>query len=246
MPVSISRLNKLHQLEKKLGVKFKNIELLDRALCHKSYVHEHSKENLQDNERLEFFGDAVLKLIISEYLYNSYPEHHEGYLTKARAQIVSDSTLYKVSLDNDLPDFLLLSNNEQANAGGKRKSTAANLLEAIFGACFLDGGLETARRVVLELLAEEIENAIATCQLRDYKSLLQEKVQAMGWNLPEYKVVKEEGPEHEKMFFVRVTVGSGLKKFKDTGSGRTKKEAEQIAASNLLNKEAFQKLASAG
>jgi ribonuclease-3 len=246
MAVSMARLQKLHQLEKKLGVKFKNLELLDQALCHKSYVHEHPGENLLDNERLEFFGDAVLKLVISEYLFNNYPEHHEGYLTKARALIVSDQTLFKVSLENDLPDFLLLSKNEKHNEGGRRKSIAANLVEAIFGACYLDGGIDIARKVVIDLLGGEIKSAIETCQLRDYKSLLQEKVQAMGWNLPEYKVVKEEGPEHEKKFFVRVSIGSGLKKFRETGHGLTKKEAEQMAAKTILEKETFQKLASAG
>lgn len=242
MPVSLIRLQKLHQLEKKLGYKFKDVEFLNQALSHKSYVHEHPGEKLADNERLEFFGDAVLKLIISEYLFNNYPEHHEGYLTKARAQIVSDATLFEVSLNNNFPDYLLLSKNEQLNEGGKRKSTAANLLEAIFGACYLDGGIDNARSVILKLMESVITNAVATCQLRDYKSLLQEKVQAMGWNLPEYKVEKEEGPEHNKTFFVRVTVGSGLKKHKAKGHGQTKKEAEQIAARNILEKDIFSKV----
>ncbi len=237
MALSVERLKKIKEFQKKFNISFKDQELLNRVFCHKSYVNDHKHEFLEDNERLEFFGDAVLKLVVSEYLYLKYPEKQEGYLTKLRAMIVSDSTLAEIALANGLGEYLLLSKNDAENEGHKRKSTNANLLEALFGACYLDQGLEYARKVIHRFMKDFIDQAGKADALNDYKSMLQEHVQALGWGLPKYKVTKEEGPEHKKTFYLQVFVGNGWHKIKANGKGRTKKEAEQDAARNILEQE---------
>ncbi len=239
MVLSVERVQQLKQFQIKFGIKFNDLELLNRAFCHKSYIHENKQAKMKDNERLGFFGDAVLKLAISEYLYKKYPDEPEGYLTKARAMIVSDATLSKIALELDLPEYLLLSKNEKQQGGGSRKSISANVLEAFFGAYYLDRGLDLAKEIIYKFLEHEIIFAVQNCGERDYKSMLQEKTQALGWPLPDYKVVKETGPEHEKIFFMQVTVGAGFKKFKEKAEGPTKKEAEQAAARKILDRTVF-------
>lgn len=234
MVLSVQRLQTLHEMEKYLGVSFTNIELLNNALTHRSFARENKNNTLPDNERLEFLGDAILKLIVSEYLFKTYPQQNEGYLTKLRSLIVSDTMLAEISKIHKLGNFLQMSKNEFTNGGAMRKSNIANLLEALFGAVFLDQGLDKARELVLKLLQPLFAQAEAMIKVTDYKSLLQEQVQALGWKLPEYRVIQELGPEHDKTFMVQVRVGKGLKKYKEEGSGRTKKEAEQMAAEKLL------------
>lgn len=237
MALSIDRLKKIKEFQKKFNIVFNDQELLNRVFCHKSYVNDHKHEFLEDNERLEFFGDAVLKLVISEYLYLKYPERQEGYLTKLRAMIVSDATLADIALAHKMGEYLLLSKNDADNEGHKRKSTNANLLEAFFGACYLDQGLDYAREIIYRFMKDMIDQAGKSEALNDYKSMLQEHVQAMGWGLPKYKITKEDGPEHKKMFYLQVFVGNGWRKHKANGQGRTKKEAEQDAAKNILENE---------
>jgi ribonuclease-3 len=228
------RLEQLQEVQQNLGIKFQDTELLNRALTHKSYVHEHRGEEIQHNERLEFFGDAVLKLVVSEYLVNAYPESDEGVLTKIRAAVVSDASLASFAKKRGLGDFLLMSHNEEKTGGAKRRSNLANMTEALLGALYIDGGLDNVKPLVLEFLQPEIARYEEGSLFRDYKSVLQELAQREGWGLPEYKVTKEDGPDHRKVFWVQVRVGKSLRKTRTDGMGKTKKEAEQRAARQAL------------
>lgn len=227
---------KLVELQKLLGIQFKDQALLTQALTHKSFANENRQFKLQDNERLEFFGDAVLKLVVSELIMKKYPQHKEGELTKIRAAVVSDAYLAQVSAKINLGSFLLLSPNESKTGGAKRKSNLANAFEALLGAIYLDQGIVQAGNFVEGLFSEAVDHTRAKNGYRDCKSELQEWVQQEGLNLPEYKVLKEEGPDHQKVFVVQVKIGRGLLKQKGEGKGSTKKEAEQLAASHLLAK----------
>jgi len=233
--ISVERQEILKAVEKLLNITFKDKELLDKALTHKSYTHESGHEKRPHNERLEFFGDAVLKLVISEYLLLKYPEHTEGQLTKVRASAVSDNHLYKLSRDLELGKFLRMSINEKRTGGEKRKSNLANLLEALFGAAYLDTGIAGSTKLILSVMKKSIDLIILEDKEKDFKSSLQEFVQRAGWQLPDYKVIKETGPDHHKLFTISVRVGKGLKRAKSDGVGRTKKDAEQEAAKNLID-----------
>ncbi|MBU0581224.1 MAG: ribonuclease III [Candidatus Margulisbacteria bacterium] len=228
------RIINLKEIQSKLNLEFKDLALLNTALTHKSYVHEQKNKELSHNERLEFFGDAVLKLVVSEFLIKTYPDRDEGELTKIRAALVSDTSLANFSKKQGLGSFLLMSNNERKTGGAKRKSNLANALEALLGALYLDEGLDKVRPIILEFVKPELTRYEEGTLLKDYKSVLQELVQQEGWNLPEYKVTKEEGPDHRKVFWIQVKVGKGLKKYKSEGAGKTKKEAEQRAARQIL------------
>ena len=232
MALTLTRVDKLKDFQKAFQIEFKNLGLLNTALTHCSYAK--TGQDPADNERLEFLGDAVLKLVISEYLFARFPEKDEGFLTKIRAVLVSDSLLADIGARSGLGEYLLLSRNEERNGGRARKSNLANSVEAVIAAYYLDSGLDRAREFLLRiyepLLAGEIEQAGD----QDYKSVLQEKIQALGWKLPEYHVIQERGPEHDKTFTTQVCVGKGLKKYRKSGQGRTKKESEQHAAHSLL------------
>ena len=224
---SAQRAKDLEQLEKKLGLTFLNKALLNQALTHSSYAHEHRKKGELDNERLEFLGDAVLKLVTSEYLYNKYPEHAEGGLTKIRAAGVSDEILSRVALKLKLGDYLHLGTNERRTGGKDRKSNIANALEALIAAVYLDAGLGKARDMVLQLLEPELDKLGQEGFISDYKSTFQELVQKLGWGLPHYEVTKETGPRHDRLFWIEVTARG---KLMGRGKGKSKKEAEQAAA----------------
>jgi ribonuclease-3 len=206
------------------------LTLLNHALTHSSYGHE---KNLPDNERLEFLGDAILKLAISEYIFNKYPEKAEGDLTKIRAAVISDETLANVGRQLTLGDFLLMSENEKKTGGSRRKSNLANTLEALIGAIYLDAGLGKARDLIVEMLRTEIELNARSGYIRDYKSALQEYSQKRKWELPHYKVIKESGPKHRRVFWMEVKVHG---KWYGVGRGGNKKEAEQRAAMQALRK----------
>lgn len=226
----------LKELEKKLKITFSNLELLEQALTHKSFSHEKKRREGSDNERLEFLGDAVLKLIISYYLVKKYPDKDEGELTRIRAIIVSDNYLAKIAENISLGTYLHLSENERKTGGQKRKSNIANAMEAVFGAAYMDGGITTAEKVIIYLLKEYIEELVTSEEITDHKSTLQELVQGKKWELPNYKVVKEMGPDHKKRFFIEVEVKSENKSWVGKGDSNTKKEAEQKAAKDVLNK----------
>jgi ribonuclease-3 len=226
------REKQLQELETKLGLSFLNKSLLSQSLTHSSYAHE-SKEKIGDNERLEFLGDAVIKLVTSEYLYNKFPGHNEGDLTKIRAVAISDDILATVSKKLKLGPFILLGSNEKRSGGIDRKSNLANAIEALIGAIYLDAGLGKARDVLLELLIPDMEKISKVGYIKDFKSALQEFVQKKKWGLPAYNVLKETGLKHRKTFLMEVKIKGercGI------GRGASKKEAEQAAARVALSR----------
>ena len=223
------------EFENKLGITFNKKELLILALTHSSYVRRRGMGRFtSDNERLEFFGDAVLKLVVSEYLYQNYPNLDEGDLTKIRAQIVSDRMLAQFAKDLKLGEYILFSYGEE-NAGGKdRQSNLAGAVEAILGALYLDSGIEEAKKFFFRMFSGYEKQALLDGEEVNYKTTLQETLQQQRCELPLYNVLKEEGPEHEKFFYVEAEVlfkGSSLKA---VGKGNTKKEAEQAAARRIM------------
>jgi ribonuclease-3 len=226
------REKQLEELEQKLGINFLNKSLLSQSLTHSSYAHE-SKEKVYDNERLEFLGDAVIKLVISEYLYNKFPDRAEGDLTKIRAVAISDEILAIVGQKLKLGTFLLLGLNERRTGGIDRKSNLANALEALIGAIYLDAGLGKARDILVNMLMQDIEKISSEGYIKDFKSALQEFVQKKKWGLPYYNVIKEAGLKHKKIFWMEVRIRG---QEYGVGRGVNKKEAEQAAAKVALAK----------
>lgn len=226
------REKQIQELEVKIGVTFLNKSLLSQSLTHSSYAHE-SKTKIYDNERLEFLGDAVIKLVTSEYLYNKFPTHTEGDLTKIRAVVISDDILADVAKKLKLGAYVLLGSNERRTGGIDRKSNLANAFEALVGAIYLDAGLGKARDILLVLLGQDIEKISKEGYIKDYKSALQEYVQKSKWGLPFYYVVKETGLKHKKTFWIGVKI-RGMNY--GVGRGANKKEAEQAAAKVALLK----------
>jgi ribonuclease-3 len=222
------REEEIQEIENKLSTSFINKPLLNQSLTHSSYGNENK---LPDNERLEFLGDAILKLVISEYLYNKFPEKTEGDLTKIRASVISDETLAGVGRRLLLGNYLLMNENEKKTGGEKRKSNLANAFEAVVGAIFLDAGIGKSREVILSFLDAEIEKVSKSGYIRDYKSALQEYTQKQKWELPHYRVLKETGPKHRRVFWMEVKIKG--KRF-GIGRGGNKKEAEQRAAMQAL------------
>ncbi len=225
---------KLQELETKIGVKFKNRDLLLQALTHRSYINENPKWHLDHNERLEFLGDAVLELVVTEYLYNNYP-NPEGELTNWRAALVNAIMMAKVSVKIDLNDYLLLSRGEAKDVGRARQFILANALEAVIGAIYLDRGYETAGDFISKIIIPELPKILKEKAYKDYKSLFQEKAQDEAGITPTYEVLKEWGPDHAKNFRVGVFLEKDLI---GEGEGPSKQEAQQEAAKKALeNKE---------
>ncbi|MGM0501663.1 MAG: ribonuclease III [Bacillota bacterium] len=221
------------ELQEELGIKFDDVELLTRALTHKSYANERRNENLKDNERLEFLGDAVLDLVVNQYLFLEYSNHPEGELAQIRSVVVSAPTLAEKSREIDLGDYLLLGKGEEATGGRKRNSILADAFEALIGSIYLDRGLECARDFILDLLIANIQNVEQGNHIQDYKTLLQELLQKNSDNRPQYEVINEEGPDHNKFFTVQVTFkGQTL----GVGTGSSKKRAQQSAAKEAIEK----------
>ena len=217
----------LIEFQNKIGYHFSNEALLRQALTHSSYAHEKHMKKFSDNERLEFLGDAVLEIVSSEFLYNNYPLKPEGELTKLRASIVCEPTLALCTKEIDLGDYLFLGKGEDLTGGRKRKSILSDALEAVIGAIYLDGGFANAKDFVLKYIMTDIEHK----QLfYDSKTILQEVVQGQHENLT-YCLIDESGPDHMKSFTVEVRVGE---KVLSTGTGATKKAAEQEAAYKAL------------
>jgi len=228
--ISPQREKELLDLETKLATSFSNKNILNQSLTHSSYGHE---KQIPDNERLEFLGDAILKLVISEYIFHKFPEKAEGDLTKIRAVVISDDTLAKVGGRLLLGSYLLMSENERKTGGVRRKSNLANTFEALIGAVFIDAGLGKSREMIISFLAEAIEKFSRAGYISDFKSALQEYAQKKKWELPRYNVVKETGLKHRRVFWVEVKIRGrryGL------GRGRNKKEAEQRAAMQGLRR----------
>ena len=230
--MSKNREDELNSLEDLLEYTFKNKFLLNKALTHKSYVNE-KNPGLKNNERLEFLGDSVLDLIVSNYLVANHLDLNEGTLSKIRAAVVNESCLAKLARSLDLGRYLLLGKGEQLSGGRDKPSLLANTFEAVAGAIYLDSHFETACQVLLPAIEDEIKKYVEKPQFRDFKSELQEWTQNKFDSTPNYQVTQESGPDHEKRFEVAVLIQN---KTFGTGSGRSKKEAEQASAKMALGK----------
>jgi ribonuclease-3 len=219
-------------LEKKLGLDFKNKDLLVEAFCHRSYLNENPKFHLPHNERLEFLGDAVLELIVTEYLYQKYPEKNEGELTNWRAALVNAKILGDLAKDLGFNDFLLLSKGEEKETGKGRQYILANTFEALIGAIYLDQGYGVAKNFVEKgLIERKLPEIIKKGLFKDPKTRFQEEAQERVKITPVYKVLEEWGPDHAKHFLVGVFLGNELVA---KGEGSSKQEAEEEAAKNAL------------
>ena len=218
-------------LAENLGYVFLDAALLDQAMHHSSYVNEQRNSDLQDNERLEFLGDAVLDLVITHILMMQFPDAREGDLSRMRATIVNETQLAEVAQNLGLGDYLLLGRGETQCHGKEKNSILADAMEAVIAAVYLDGGLPAAFGVVERHFMDLIPPAVEEAAPTDYKSRLQELVQQRFKSIPKYRVVGEAGPDHDKTFQVRLTIG---KRLTAHGSGKSKKNAEQAAASKAL------------
>ena len=217
-------------LEERLGYQFKNRSLLENALTHSSYANEHRDLGISSNERLEFLGDSVLGMVVADHLYREHPNMPEGELTRTRAAMVCEGSLFEVARALELGKYLRLGKGEDAGGGRERPSILADATEAVLAAVYLDGGIAQARRLIRTLILGNEEEMSAS---RDYKTALQELVQKESGKKLTYRLVGEEGPDHAKRFSVEVelngvTVGAG--------EGRTKKAAEQNAAKAAIEK----------
>ncbi|RCW61990.1 RNAse III [Halanaerobium sp. ST460_2HS_T2] len=224
---------KIKEFEKSLKLDFNDKLLIQRALTHKSYPNENRRLNIKDNERLEFLGDSVLSLSVSTYIFKKFSDLPEGELAKMRAVIVSAPILAEVAKRIELGQFLFLGKGEEMTGGRERDSILADTMEAIFGALYLDQGFTVAADFILELLKVDIVNVAEGNHIQDYKTMLQEVIQENGNHRPEYEVVDEEGPDHNKTFIVAVKLNDDNL---GSGQGSSKKEAEQEAAKVALNK----------
>lgn len=222
------RLEKLRELESKLDVRFRDLSLLDLALTHGSYAHEEGGAR-GTYERLEFLGDAVLNLVVSDHLYRRFPDRSEGDLARLRARLVNEPTLASIARHLDLGTYILLGRGEERGGGRERSSMLADVLEAVVGAVYLDSGYGVAHAVVSRWYAERLESLDELPA--DFKSQLQEYVQQHERKLPRYRITATEGPDHAKAFVAVVEVGGRVL---GEGRGRTKKEAEQAAAAEAL------------
>ena len=227
--ISKDMMKDLKILQTIIGFKFKNIWLLYRALTHSSYANEHG---LESNERLEFLGDSVLGLAVSDYLFEQYPSHSEGELTQMRSLIVSDHSLAKVANNIKLGDYLLLGRGEDKTGGRRRDSILADGVEAIIGAAYIDRGFQESADFVIKTLSCQIDKITDATSFKDYKTELQEYVQRISVNNIKYIPVEEQGPDHAKYFVVNAL---HEEKFLGSGKGRSKKEAEQNAAKVALD-----------
>ncbi len=218
----------IEAVEKSIGYTFKNKELLENALRHTSYAYEN---NVSSNEKLEFLGDSILEFISSKYIYRKYPKLREGEMTKVRATVVCEASLYKVAKLHNFSDFLYLGKSEIKTGGNKRPAILADSVEAVIAAIYLDGGLKEAEKFIIENLKDEIEIATKHVGDKDYKTVLQEKLQVHGDVKIEYEITKESGPDHDKTFEAQVKCNG---KILANGRGKSKKEAHMKAAKKAL------------
>lgn len=220
----------IENLAKKLGIKFKNLDLLQQAVTHRSYLNENRNYKLPHNERLEFLGDAVLELVITEHLYNNYP-NPEGELTAWRSALVNGENLAKIARNLDVEKYLQMSKGEAKDTGRARQYLLANAMEAIIGAIYLDQGYAEASDFIFKNIASGLKDVIKKGLYLDPKSLFQEKAQEIEKITPSYRVLKEWGPDHDKHFVVGVYLGE---KLVAQGEGKSKQEAQREAAKKGL------------
>ena len=220
----------MKRLEEKLGYTFQDKSLLENALTHSSCANE-SKGRLHSNERLEFLGDSILGMVVAEHLYRNHPDLPEGELTRTRAALVCEESLVEVAHDLGLGDYLKLGKGEEAGGGRTRPSIRADAVEAVLAAVYLDGGIGSARKIIQKyILSREIEGLNSQ---RDYKTALQELIQRESGQSLKYRLTGSEGPDHDKRFFVEVDLNGQPV---GAGKGRSKKEAEQMAAKAAIAK----------
>ena len=220
----------LEELQDKIGYRFQNTELLKQALTHSSFANEQKINKLKDYERLEFLGDAVLELVSSEFLFRENPQMPEGQLTKLRASMVCEPALAYCAKDIDLGSYILLGRGEEYTGGRYRSSITSDVMEAIIGAIFLDGGIENAKKHIYRFILSDLENKIL---FLDSKTILQEEIQKKKDAQLRYELIGESGPDHNKHFTVDAYLNDVLI---GSGTGRTKKAAEQQAAYEALLK----------
>ena len=221
----------LADFEKRIGYTFRERDLLTRAITHKSYSHEARHENARHNETFEFLGDSVLGFVIGDVLFRHFPELDEGALSKMKAYLVSATSLAEKARAFDMGEVILLGVGEEKTGGRKKDSLLANLFEAMIAAIYLDGGIDPARKLIEDSFREDISRIDREDLLfHDYKTALQELAQGKGLPLPDYSVVEEVGPDHDKTFVVEVKIGNHIAR----GEGSSKKEAQQQAARHAL------------
>lgn len=218
----------IERLEQNIRYTFKNKELLKTALTHTSYAHE---KKVESNEKLEFLGDSILEYISSDYLYNNYRKLSEGEMTKVRAQVVCEQSLYKIAKMHNFSDFLNLGKSEKLSGGKERPAILADSVEAVIAAMYIDGGLKVAEKFIIENLKNEIELATKHVGQKDYKTVLQEKLQIHGDVKIEYILLNESGPDHDKRFEMEVRCNG---KKLAVGTGKSKKLAQMDAAHNAI------------
>ena len=218
----------LRDFEKEIEYVFKNKELLKTALTHTSYAYEN---NVESNEKLEFLGDSILEFLSSKYLFNNYKNLKEGEMTKVRATVVCEESLYKIALKHNFSDFLYLGRSESSNNANLSKAILADSVEAVISAMYLDSGLDNVERFIIKNLEEPIKTASKHVGIKDYKTVLQEKLQIHGNVDIKYYIIKESGPDHNKLFESKVECNG---KVLGKGTGKTKKASEMMAAKNAL------------
>ena len=226
----MTKLEKLHEFEEKIGYHFENIRLLQQALTHSSYANERRMSKLANNERLEFLGDAVLELTSSEFLYKTHTKMFEGEMTKLRASLVCEPTLAYCARELDLGNYLLLGKGEITTGGRERDSILSDAMEAVIGAIYIDGGFTSAKEYIHKYILSDIDNKKL---FFDSKTILQEIIQADYKETLVYELRGEEGPDHNKTFTVAAVIGE---EELSIGKGRTKKAAEQAAAYQAILK----------
>lgn len=217
------------QLEEMFSISFQNRDIVKQAFTHSSYVNEHQKKHLEDNERLEFLGDAVLELLVSDYLFHKYKDLPEGELTKLRANIVREESLYHFALKLNLNEHILLGKGEERTGGRNRQALLADVFEAFLGAIYIDKGIEVCDHFLKKFVFPHITDDVLL-HVMDYKTALQELVQEKTKHKLTYGIISEKGPSHAKHFIAEVMVNGHDRA---TGEGKTKKEAEQQAAKKL-------------
>ncbi len=223
--------NDYTEFEKTIKYEFKDKEKLKLAFTHSSYANEHKKNKSECNERLEFLGDSVLSLVVSEYIYNNFPQMPEGELTKFRASLVCEGTLAELSRTINLGENLLLGKGEEGTGGRTRDSILADAFEAVIGAVFLDGGIDEAKSYIMRIMMPEIDIMKKSFRTLDCKTSLQEFIQKTSKSAVLYSIIAEKGPDHDKLFVSEVSHDG---KVLGIGEGKSKKEAEQNAAYNAL------------
>ena len=218
------------EFENKIGYTFKNKDLLHEALSHSSYANENKHHGRHSNERLEFLGDSVLSIVVSEHLFNHFKHLPEGELTKIRASLVCEKALFEFSKKIDLGQHILLGKGEENSGGRERPSIVSDAFEAVIAAIFLDGGMQAAEKYVLSFIPKNLDSNSAKA-LQDYKTMLQEIIQRNPEERVEYVLADQIGPDHDRKFVVNVCLNSNII---GTGEGHSKKQAEQAAAKEAL------------